>query len=215
LPRHVQISKTLTQILRHKAPDLGISIDRAGFCKTEDVLAAPWLQELNCTLVDVEKVVKDSDKQRFEVQVFEDVHHIRAVQGHSIEAVDDEASLQRLLEDDPELPELCIHGTYSRYLPLIMKTGLKPGGAEGACFRKHVHFSPFEPGDKKVISGMRYDADIAVWVDIRKAMKAGIPFYISPNKVILSPGKDELIPLEFFQKVTEVKTRKILHDFSE
>jgi 2'-phosphotransferase len=163
------------------------------------------MRELECTLEDVEKVVKDSDKQRFEMQVIDGVHHIRAVQGHSIEAVEDEASLTRLSAEDATLPERCVHGTYRRHLRSIMQDGLKPGGKDGAVFRKHVHFTPFEPGDKKVISGFRYDVEVAIWIDLKRAMEAGIPFYISPNKVILSPGKDEAIPSEFINKVTNVK----------
>lgn len=215
LTRRVRVSKTLTQILRHKAPDLGIDIDSAGFCKTEAVLATAWMQELECTLEDVDQVVKESDKQRFEVQYINDIHCIRAVQGHSIEAVDDEASLRRLAEDDSDLPERCVHGTYHRYLDAILEEGLKPGGAEGACSRKHVHFAPFEPGDKRVISGMRYDAEVAIWVDLKRAMQAGIPFYMSPNQVILSPGKDGLVPKTFFHKVVDLKTRDVLHDWTE
>ena len=87
-----------------------------------------------------------------------------------------------------------------------MQGGLKPGGANGARFRKHIHFTPFQPGDQEVISGFRYNAEVAIWVDMKKAMAAGIPFYISPNKVILSPGKDDAIPSEFIFKVTNVKS---------
>jgi 2'-phosphotransferase len=166
------------------------------------------MQELDCTVEDVEKVVKESDKQRFEVQSIDGVHCIRAVQGHSIEAVDDEALLKKLALDDSNLPQRCIHGTYRRHLQPILEKGLKPGGSDGSAFRKHVHFSAFAPGDKRVISGMRYDADVAIWIDLRRAIQAGIPFYISENQVILSPGKDECIPSQFFEKVTEVRTGK-------
>jgi len=208
LPRHVRISKTLCQILRHKAPDLGIEIASTGFCKTEDLLRSDWLRDIACTLEDILKVAKESDKQRFEVDEVDGVHYIRATQGHSIQAVHDEESLRRLSQDDEDLPERCIHGTYRRHLESILDNGLKPGGTEGSSFRKHVHFSPFEPGDKRVISGLRYDAEVAIWMDLRAAIEAGVPFYISPNKVILSPGLKEEISPQFILKVTEVKTGK-------
>jgi 2'-phosphotransferase len=208
MPRDVRISKTLTQILRHKAPDLGIEMDKAGFCRTEDVLNAQWLKELECTRDDVEKVVKKSDKQRFEVQVIDGVHRIRAVQGHSIGGLDDEEALERLTETHPELPTQCVHGTYLRHVDAIRANGLKAGGTEGAAFRKHVHFSPFAPGDKRVISGMRYDAEVAIWVDMKGAMEAGIAFYISTNKVILSPGNEGVIPEKFLEKIVNLKTKE-------
>lgn len=209
LPRHVNISKTLSQILRHKAPTLGIEIDAAGFCKTKDILEARWLRELNCTMEDIEKVVQESDKKRFEAHFDESgVHVIRAVQGHSLKTLDDELAHERLEEDAEDLPKLCVHGTYHRYIASILESGLKPGGTDGSAFRKHVHFAPFEPGDKRVISGMRYDTEVGIWIDLRRAMQAGIPFYISPNQVILSPGKNDLIPVEFFDKVVDLRTKK-------
>lgn len=207
LPRHVKISKTLTQILRHKAVDLGIEIDAAGWCKTEDVLAAQWMRELNCTVEDVENVTKKSDKQRFEVSNENEIHRVRAVQGHSIEGVEDDEALERLTEDS-DLPDICVHGTYHRYIKSILHSGLKPGGNDGSAFRKHVHFAPFNPGDKNVISGMRYDAEVGIWLNLRKAVEAGIPFYISPNKVILSPGKNGSVGAEFFEKVLDLQTKQ-------
>merc|ERR1711933_493406 len=119
-------------------------------------------------------------------------------------------ALTRLTEDTVALPTLCIHGTYNRYLAAILESGLKPGGADGNAFRKHVHFAPFEPVDKRVISGMRYDAEIAIWINLKKAIKAGIPFYISANDVILSPGKDDSIPKEFFDKIVDIKSKKTI-----
>merc|ERR1712107_806608 len=68
LPRHVRISKSLTQILRHKAVDLGVDIRADGYCRLERVLALPWMTELSCTAADVDKVVRESDKKRFELR---------------------------------------------------------------------------------------------------------------------------------------------------
>ena len=45
------------------------------------------------------------------------------------------------------------------------------------------------PGKKGVISGMRGNSEIVIDVNLVRAMNEGkVPFYISHNKVILSPG---------------------------
>jgi 2'-phosphotransferase len=65
---------------------------------------------------------------------------------------------------------------------------------------------------------MRRDAQILIYIDIKKAMAAGCPFWRSENGVILSEGVDveggqeagdgasqKIIPLEFFDVVVERK----------
>ena len=52
---------------------------------------------------------------------------------------------------------------------------------------------------------MRFSCDAFIEIDIIRAVENQIPFYISGNKVILSPGIDGILPVEFFLLV---KTRK-------
>lgn len=91
--------------------------------------------------------------------------------------------------------------------------------------RNHVHFatgpaleSVLRPDgsaertplhdDGKVISGMRRDAQVLIYIDLKKAMRAGCPFWRSENGVILSEGvatedRGYLVPMEFFDVVVE------------
>lgn len=210
MSREVKISKTLTQVLRHKAQEFKIDIRPDGFCTLSDVLALWWLTSLQCTEADVEKVVRESDKQRFELKEENGVKLIRAVQGHSIKAVDDEQLLRRLHHADPNLPETCVHGTYLRHVDGIKEHGLIAGGTAGQTFRNHIHFSQFEPGDKKVISGMRYDCEVGIWIKLKEAIEDGVPFFESVNKVILSPGLDGVIAPKYFEKALDLKTKQSL-----
>lgn len=62
--------------------------------------------------------------------------------------------------------------------------------------------------DGKVISGMRRDAQVLIYIDLKKAMQAGCPFWRSENGVILSEGvateeRGNLVPLEVFDVVVE------------
>lgn len=170
-----------------------------GFCRLDHVLSLRWLQELSCTRLDVEKVVRNSDKKRFElVREHCDTWMIRAVQGHSIKTVDDSHLLRRLRLGDPDLPPLCVHGTYRRHLPSIQHIGLLAGGGQGQHYRNHIHFAPFNPGDRRVISGMRYDCEVAIWIDLQRALEDGVPFFMSANQVILSPGINGRLEAQYF-----------------
>jgi 2'-phosphotransferase len=160
---------------------------------------------------------------------------IRATQGHSMKCVDTTLFLERLsLSDSKEespatkLPDTVVHGTYHGAWPLILASG----GLQ-AMSRIQVHFAtgptiaevfpngrdaaPAKLEDKSkqtVISGMRSDAEILIFINLRKAMEAGCPFYRSENGVILSEGistgdnssdDKKIVPLDFFDLVVERK----------
>lgn len=70
--------------------------------------------------------------------------------------------------------------------------------------RNHVHFSTGLPEDEAgVISGMRRDAELLVYVDVAASMRdADIKWWISDNGVVLTQGaEDGLVPAKFFREV--------------
>lgn len=205
-PRIVQISKALTQILRHKAVDLGIQIRADGFCKVEEILASEPLEYIGgCTLEEVTNIVRTSDKQRFTLEEGDDGTLIRANQGHSMKIVSDELLLHRMTLDDENLPATVVHGTYWRHWENICMEGLRAGGRMGKDFRNHVHFARGLPTEGKVISGMRPGCDVAIYLDLEKALEMGLPLYTSANEVILTPGFDGIVPLTLFKQVVLLK----------
>lgn len=210
VPRDVRISKALTQILRHRAVDLGLTIRPDGYVLIQEVLDCKSLGKFGATVQDVEQITLDSDKRRFEIMSDQSAMFIRAVQGHSIKIVQDEELMRQLSPDDPDLPIACVHGTYKRHVQAILGKGLVAGGKLGNTFRNHVHFAPYAPGDGRVISGMRYDSDVAIWVNLREALRGGVPFFIAKNEVILSPGIDGVVPAEFIEMVCNIRTGEVL-----
>ncbi|KAI5304762.1 hypothetical protein KEM56_005982 [Ascosphaera pollenicola] len=162
---------------------------------------------------------------------------IRATQGHSLKTVEAAQLLKQIvLEDDPRashndatittnIPETVVHGTFhGAWQHILDAGGLKP------MSRNHIHFAtgpalrdimPDGPDGtivknnegkpQGVISGMRKDSQILIYIDIRRALAAGIPFWISENGVVLSEGIDtevngrtsKLVPLEVFDIVVE------------
>lgn len=203
--RQVRISKAMSLILRHTALDMGLQVQPDGCVSVKELLACQTMRKLAATAEDIEEITRASDKQRFETKRGQGELLVRAVQGHSMKAVQDEASLRRLRAEDADLPKECVHGTYRRYLEAILDQGLKAGGKQGQSQRNHVHFAPRAPAGE-VISGMRADCQVAIWLDLAAAIRSGIPFYMAKNDVILSPGTDGIVPAEFFEKVLDLKT---------
>jgi 2'-phosphotransferase len=68
--------------------------------------------------------------------------------------------------------------------------------------RNHIHMAQGLPGEG-VISGMRLRSEVLIYIDVEKALAAGLKFYLSSNGVVLSEGDARgFIRPEFFQKVT-------------
>ncbi|MDE2954918.1 MAG: RNA 2'-phosphotransferase, partial [Gemmatimonadota bacterium] len=66
-PRIVHISKLLSLMLRHRPDEFGLQVDRYGFADLDEVLRAFQDRNSTFTLEDIEKVVYDGEKQRFEI----------------------------------------------------------------------------------------------------------------------------------------------------
>lgn len=73
--------------------------------------------------------------------------------------------------------------------------------------RHHVHLAQGLAGDNGVISGMRKSSSILIFLDIRKALAAGLKFYLSENGVVLTPGDERgFVAPEFFSRVETSRT---------
>ena len=85
-----------------------------------------------------------------------------------------------------------------------MELGLLPGGLPGSGKRRnHVHFVAGEPRAGQVISGMRGDCEIAIYLDLEAAVEAGVPFFISANEVALSPGVNGKAPAKLIKEIRD------------
>lgn len=232
LPREVQVSKQMSWLLRHGAEQEGLKLDEGGFINAADVLNNRKLKSFKVTFAELQAIVADNDKQRFslvpaaanlavtdtgdgatQLPIPSDDprdYLIRANQGHSLK-VESEGLLAPVTAEN--MPEMAVHGTTHGAWPLILATGgLKPMG------RTHVHFAsglpagfkPLDDQDVKdeeaapVISGMRKSSSVLVYLDLAKAVNAGLTFWLSDNGVILTEGDEEgLVKTEFFYKVED------------
>lgn len=148
---------------------------------------------------------------------------IRANQGHSI-PLESQALLRPIsldaaadaadTADAVPVPPVVVHGTYFAFWEAIVASGgLRCMG------RNHVHCSTGVPGAigggggqeggagasaSAVISGMRGDAELLVYLDVRRSLEDGaMSWWVSENGVVLTEGvgEDGLVPAKYFKEV--------------
>ncbi|XP_029367647.1 tRNA 2'-phosphotransferase 1 [Echeneis naucrates] len=202
--RDVRLSKSISYALRHGANQMGLQMGSDGFVFVEELLAHS--QFCSYSLEDIERAVATNDKQRFKLCPHpEDGRlQIRANQGHTVQVRDLE--LRPVLPGSPDCPAEAVHGSYLSKWRSIQQHGLS------RMKRTHIHLASGLPGDQGVISGMRRDCDLAVFVDVPKALADGIEFFWSENGVLLTSGNAEgkLLPKYFSRALRLRPTRSIL-----
>lgn len=201
--RDVQLSKALSYALRHGALALGLPLGPGGFVPLRTLLQLPQFRGFSAE--DVQRVVDTNEKQRFALRPGDPATGplIRANQGHSLQVPDLELTP---LETPQALPPTLVHGTFRQHWPSIRLQGLSCRG------RTHIHLATGLPGDPGVISGMRPNCHVAVFVDGPRALADGIPFFRSANGVILTPGDADgfLLPKYFTEALQLRPTRQPL-----
>ena len=222
--RDIKLSKTLSWVLRHSAPKLGLSISSDGYIPVQAILATPVRGLHTYQEEDIKRVVETNKKQRFSLcnrrivktsddtkyhfpqdrsDEGEDVLCIRANQGHSIPDIVSDELLKRINAHDLSKMEIIVHGTYKKaWTEHISSNGLN------RMKRNHIHFATGLPSeDNQVISGMRKSCDVYIYIDGAKCAEDNVPFFQSSNGVILCPGINEgTLPTEYFSKVIDAKT---------
>ncbi|GJN89066.1 hypothetical protein Rhopal_002040-T1 [Rhodotorula paludigena] len=188
-------SKTLSYILRHGAAKEGLTLRSDGFVRVEDLMKRPKLK--GCDVATLERIVRDNAKQRFSMRTEPtgdggaDELWIRANQGHSVKVESLELKPVKSAEEVPTM----VHGTYYRLWPAIEKEGLK------VMTRNHIHCAVGLAGDSQVISGMRANCDLFIYLDVPQLLADGVPVYTSTNNVVLTGGIDGVVPPKYFQRV--------------
>lgn len=114
--------------------------------------------------------------------------------------------LRPVLAGSADCPSEAVHGTYLSRWSSIRQQGLS------RMERTHIHLAPGLPGAQGVISGMRGNCDLAIFINVPKALTDGVQFFWSENGVLLTPGDAEgkLLPKYFSQAIQLKPTRSIL-----
>lgn len=170
----VKASKRLSFLLRH-SPDF-ISLD-GGWAQVSEILEElkKRYPEMNREILD--EIVAEDEKMRYSYD--ETGTKIRANQGHSVPGV--------IIEmESPGPPEFLYHGTATRFLDSIEKTGLLP------MSRQYVHISRDEETAWKV--GARHGKPVVLKIQARRFVEEGHTLLLSPNGIWLASA----VPPEYF-----------------
>ncbi|KAH9620869.1 hypothetical protein KSS87_022602 [Heliosperma pusillum] len=162
------LGRILVRMLRHMAAELNLDMRSDGYVRVQDLLQLNLKSRANVPLKshsidEIRQAVRIDNKQRLGLLEENGQLFIRANQGHSVQVVETE-SLLRPITSAEDIP-VCVHGTYKKFLDSILQSGLK------RMTRLHVHFSSGLPSDNEVISGMRRDINVVIFLDVNKALE--------------------------------------------
>mmetsp|Transcript_22511 Transcript_22511/g.25336 ORF Transcript_22511/g.25336 Transcript_22511/m.25336 type:complete len:313 (+) Transcript_22511:58-996(+) len=230
------LSHALSWALRHSAKDIGLNILDDGYVPVQEIIDSTHPRLRDATIENIRNVVDSSDKKRFKLDerprhlFYPNDNHdddndddkdeidnnttvksilcIRANQGHSITLINPEKLLNKLTPSELRSLPCIVHGTYlDAWGSIQTQKGLKKMN------RTHIHFASGLPDDTGVISGMRKNCGVYIYINALKCATDGIDFYVSDNGVILTDGiaNSGVLPIEYFSQVTD-KLGKFLLD---
>ncbi len=167
-PKHKEISKFLSLILRHNPKKIDLELDDQGWANVDELIKKSNKYKHRFDLDVLKEIVETNDKQRFSFN--ENETKIRANQGHSV-TVD--------LDYKPiEPPEFLYHGTVAKFLTSIKERGLLKMN------RHHVHLSDDIETATKV--GSRRGKPIILKISSGEMFREGATFFQSENGVWLT-----------------------------
>ena len=153
------LGRLLKDVLRHQAREAGVEISPDGWVTVSDALEFVNLRTSRptpFTEAAVREEVARNPKRRFQLADKGDAGlFIRASQGHSIAGVGEEIGTPLT---KATAPHVAVHGTYLRHLDTILTEGL------GRMQRHHVHLARGLLGEPGIVSGMRWNTEVYVWV---------------------------------------------------
>jgi putative RNA 2'-phosphotransferase len=175
--RFMGLSKFMSFVLRHKPENFGLKLDQFGFVDTNELLSVLQNRYGKVSLSDIEGVVKNCPKRRFEIKG----ERIRARYGHSIPV--------QLDIEPSEPPDYLYHGTSPAMINAVLSEGLKP------MRRRYVHLSKSKEEALQV--GRRKSKNPIVFaIKAKEAFKGGARFYDMGVTVLA-----EFVPTQFIELV--------------
>lgn len=181
-------SKQIIKALRHKPELYNIVLDDNGYAKIEHIL-----KEFNITWNELEFIVDNNDKKRFEFDDLKD--KIRASQGHSIEINNDGLLQLTSFKDD----EYYYHGTSNDVLESILINGIQKMN------RTHVHLSKDIETAKKVALRKDKESNIIIFKIKAKVLASYENIYESSNNVILTRFVPPACINDIIKNVNDIK----------
>ena len=167
----------MSLVLRHHPARIGLKLDTSGWCFVAELLQGMSEAGRPITREQLEFVVAENDKQRFEFS--EHGEKIRARQGHSV-------TVQ--LGYEPSMPpDVLFHGTPTKFVESIKRQGLLKQK------RHHVHLHEDQAVAATV--GARRGEAVVLRINSGRMADKGNTFFVTDNSVWLT----EHVPAEFIE----------------
>ncbi|KAK5651267.1 hypothetical protein OQA88_12675 [Cercophora sp. LCS_1] len=184
--RDVSIAKALMFVLKRTIKESEVDEeeevdnlveDAEGWVSVDDVLAHEKLTAHETTLEDIQRVVANAIKARFNLRQTKSTYQIQRITNR--DSLPAPLTGAPLTPSDANLPEFIIYETsYARY-PLLLTQGSitrAPGGGQ------YLPFTPFSE-DKEV------DAEVSIWVNLKDALESGSVFQKTESGSIVTTGE--------------------------
>jgi len=166
--------KQMAAFLRHKGLR---SMQSDGYALVDDLAKA-----CHADPEDVLEAARTPGKQRFQTLNDGSRFWIRATHGHSLKSVD--ATKGGLYTEIKNALPLLVHAVAGDSLPIILANGISRNG------KPHMLFA--DSDEEPVLSlGFQDSCNILVYINMAKALFAGIPFSRAPDGMVVSPGITE------------------------
>ncbi|KAF8621871.1 hypothetical protein AX15_007429 [Amanita polypyramis BW_CC] len=191
-------------LLLHHAEVQQLTMRRDGYVCVQDLLCHPQLHGI--TFWSLEDIIKTDKRQTFQL-LYEPSHPatlspagswwIRVNQSRSPAHV--EVDLQRILKVS-EIP-MAVHGTTFEAWKLIAKQGLSRMGGN------YIHLAQGE-GGACITNGILDSSQVLIYIDVARAMQAGIKFYLASSGTILTRGNENgFLEPSYFKKAEMIRVR--------
>lgn len=185
------LSVVLEALLCHTAEKDAVPMSLNGWVDLDDVVTWVNIRHFECTKDDVMQVL--SDEENSDIRILDDGRtEVRAIRGHTI---------AKVIVDITELtlgtaPNLAVHRTSSYSM---FQYGLSGGASRILCMTRLRKSDPLYTARKAVL----------VYVDIHAAIREGMRFF-EREGLILTDGFDGRVPPEFFVRVVDCRTGRLL-----
>ncbi len=154
----VSVGKTISYALRHNPSKYHLELDAEGFVRVEELFKGlKEVDGLDVCLEDLERIMANSDKKRYEVRD----GFVRAMYGHSKVHVVKEAVMP---------PDVLYHGTTNDAYLKICESGIQP------MERQFVHLSQ-DVKTACVVGKRRCKDPVILRIDAKRAFEDGVLFY--------------------------------------
>ena len=179
--------RKLVRLLRHIGLSYGLRFDSEGYVLIQEILRCQFVNNFKLSMDELDWIIDNNNKKRLGYN--EDRTKIRCHQGHSrdISSLLDPEKIYKRVSDSTEIIP-CMHGTYTVNLRGINIDGLLP------MDRHMIHMTNRRDFFRKSV-------EVVIYIDVEKAIKDGMIFYVSGNGVILSNGINGKIGTQYFSNI--------------